>query len=46
MIRQITAILDARKLADDHRIIINTNLKSGLPLKDINKIAGSQGMLT
>ena len=40
VIRQITAILDARKLADDHRIIINTNLKSGLPLKDINKIAG------
>ena len=40
VIQQIMAILDARKLADDHRIIINTNLKSGLPLKDINKIAG------
>ena len=40
VIQQTTAILDARKLADDHRIIINTNLKYGLPIKDINKIAG------
>lgn len=38
--RQIIAILDDRKLANDNKIIINTNLKSGLPLKDINKIAG------
>lgn len=40
MIQQITAILDERRLADDCKIIISTNLKSGLPLKDINKIAG------
>ena len=39
VIQQITAILDTRKLAGDNKIIINTNLKSGLPLKDINKIA-------
>ena len=40
VIRQITAILDVQKLAGNNRIIINTNLRSGLPLKDINKIAG------
>lgn len=40
VIQQITAILDTRKLAGDNKIIINTNLKSGLPIKDINKIAG------
>ena len=40
VIQQIIAILDARKLADDCKIIINTSLKSGLPLKYINKIAG------
>ena len=40
VIQQIMAILDEKKLADDNKIIINTNLKSGLPLKDINKIAG------
>ena len=40
VIRQIVSILDARKCAGDNKIIINTNLKAGLPLKDINKIAG------
>lgn len=40
VIRQITAILDKRKDAGDNKIIINTNLKSGLPLENINKIAG------
>ena len=40
VIQQITDILDERRKADDCRIIINTNLKYGLPLKDINKIAG------
>ncbi len=40
VLQQITAILDERKFAEDNKIIINTNLKSGLPLKDINKIAG------
>ena len=40
VIRQMTAILDERKAANDNKIIINTNLKSGLPLENINKIAG------
>ena len=36
----MTAILDKRRAANDNKIIINTNLKSGLPLENINKIAG------
>jgi len=40
VIRQMTAILDARKRVGDNKIIINTNLKMGLPLENINKIAG------
>ncbi len=40
VIQQITAILDERKAADDNKIIINTNLRMGLPLENINKIAG------
>ena len=40
VIQQITAILDARKAANDNKIVINTNLKMGLPLENINKIAG------
>lgn len=40
VIGQITAILDERKKIGDDKIIINTNLKSGLPLENINKIAG------
>ena len=40
VIRQIIAILDERKARNDNKIIINTNLKSGLPLENINKIAG------
>lgn len=40
VIQQITAILDERKLRNDNKIIINTNLKLGLPLENINKIAG------
>lgn len=36
----MTAILDARKSVGDNKIIINTNLKMGLPLENINKIAG------
>ena len=40
VIKQITDILDLRKAIDDNKIIINTNLKSGLPLENINKIAG------
>lgn len=40
VIQQITAVLDARKASSDNKIIINTNLKMGLPLENINKIAG------
>lgn len=40
VIRQITAILDERKRVGDNKIIINTNLIMGLPLENINKIAG------
>lgn len=40
VIQQIRAILDARKVIGDNKIIINTNLKMGLPLENINKIAG------
>ena len=40
VIEQIIAILDERREIGDNRIIINTNLKLGLPLENINKIAG------
>ncbi len=40
VIRQITTILDTRKKVGDNKIIINTNLMMGLPLENINKIAG------
>lgn len=40
VIRQMIAILDARKEHGDNKIIMNTNLKTGLPLENINKIAG------
>lgn len=40
VIKQITNILDERKRVNDNKIIINTNLKLGLPLENINKIAG------
>ena len=40
VIKQITNILDERKRVGDDKIIINTNLVSGLPLENINKIAG------
>lgn len=40
VIEQITAILDRRKQIGNNKIIINTNLKRGLPLENINKIAG------
>lgn len=40
VIRQMTNILDERKKVGDDKIIINTNLVSGLPLENINKIAG------
>lgn len=40
VISQIISILDKRKILNDNKIIINTNLKLGLPLENINKIAG------
>lgn len=40
VINKIIEILDERKNLNDNKIIINTNLKSGLPIENINKIAG------
>lgn len=40
VIFQIHSILDERKKNNQDKIIINTNLKNGLPLENINKIAG------
>lgn len=40
VINQITKILRERKLKGDNKIILNTNLIMGLPLENINKIAG------
>lgn len=40
IVSQMEAILDERKLLGDNKIILNTNLKLGLPLENINKIAG------
>ena len=40
VIKQMTNILDTQKSIGDNKIIINTNLKLGLPLENINKIAG------
>lgn len=40
IVAQIENILEECKKKDDNKIIINTNLKLGLPLENINKIAG------
>lgn len=40
VVDRIIKILDERKAKKDNKIIINTNLKLGLPLENINKIAG------
>lgn len=40
IVQQIINILDERKSVNDNKIIINTNLRLGLPLENINKIAG------
>lgn len=40
VVRQIESILDERTATGDNKIIINTNLRLGLPLENINKIAG------
>lgn len=39
VIQQITAILDSRREVGNNKIVINTNLKMGLPLENINKIS-------
>ncbi|EOT26812.1 type-2 restriction enzyme HpaI [Eubacterium sp. 14-2] len=40
VITQVRKILDRQKETGDDKIIINQNLKMGLPLENINKIAG------
>lgn len=40
VIRQMNLIFDRQKEMGDNKIIINTNLRMGLPLENINKIAG------
>lgn len=40
VVQQIITILDERRKLGDDKIILNTNLKAGLPLENINKIAG------
>ena len=40
VIKQMKAILDAQMACGDNKIIINTNLRMGLSLENINKIAG------
>lgn len=40
VVDRILKILDERKAKNDNKIIINTNLRLGLPLENINKIAG------
>lgn len=40
VIKNILSILEERRQKGDNKIIINTNLKKGLPLENINKIAG------
>lgn len=40
VINQIIKILNRQKETGDDKIIINTNLKIGLPLENINKIQG------
>lgn len=40
VIQQMKTILDNQINCGDNKIIINTNLRMGLPLENINKIAG------
>ncbi len=40
VVNKIVDILKERRQCGDNKIIINTNLKLGLPLENINKIAG------
>lgn len=40
VIQQIRSVLAERKAANDAKVVLNTILKRGLPLENINKIAG------
>ena len=40
VIKQITAVIQNAIAAGNNRIFIHTNLKRGLPLENINKVAG------
>ncbi len=40
VIRQIELIVDDAIKAGENKIVINTNLRLGLPMENINKIAG------
>jgi len=40
VITQIEAIINSAMESDRNKIIINTNLKLGLPMENINKVAG------
>lgn len=40
VVKQIESLLNERTTSGDNKIIINTNLRLGLPLENINKIAG------
>ncbi len=40
VVQQIVSILEKRRASGQNKIVLNTNLKSGLPLENINKIAG------
>ena len=40
VVQQIVMILDERKAEGNNKIVLNTNLRYGLPLENINKIAG------
>ena len=40
LISQIHSILNEQMISGDNQIILNTNLRMGLPLENINKIAG------
>ena len=40
VLKNIKDIIDNRILSDKNKIILNTNLKLGLPIENINKIAG------
>ena len=44
VLKNIKDIIDNRILSDKNKIILNTNLKLGLPIENINKIAGLENI--